>query len=94
MDIPFVRLLGRDLWEIGGRLVDGKVSRIIFCVDKGRMVLLHGFIKKSRKTPKKDIDLALRRKRERDCEEKKTSEHLLTTGWMKRVSGKRLPLTR
>ena len=71
MDIPFVRLLGRDLWEIGGRLVDGKVSRIIFCVDKGRMVLLHGFIKKSRKTPKKDINLALRRKRERDCEEKK-----------------------
>ena len=40
-----------------------KMSRIIFCVDKGRMVLLHGFIKKSRKTPKKDIDLAVRRKR-------------------------------
>ena len=27
------------------------------------MVLLHGFIKKTRKTPKRDIDLALKRKR-------------------------------
>ena len=45
------------------RLVDGKMSRIIFCVDKGMMVLLHGFIKKNRKIPKKNIDLAVRRKR-------------------------------
>ena len=43
-------------------LADGKMSRVIFCVGKGRMVLLHGFIKKSRKTPKKDVDLAVRRK--------------------------------
>ncbi len=28
------------------------------------MVLLHGFIKKARKTPKHDLDLALTRKRE------------------------------
>ena len=26
------------------------------------MVLLHGFVKKTRKNPKKDLDLALRRK--------------------------------
>ena len=61
--MPLVRSLGRDFWEVRSRLTDGKMSRIIFCVDKGRMVLLHGFIKKSRKTPKKDIDLAVRRKR-------------------------------
>ena len=61
--MPLVRSLGRDLWEVRSGLADGKVSRIIFCVDKSRMVLLHGFIKKSRKTPKKDIDLAVRRKR-------------------------------
>ena len=30
------------------------------------MVLLHGFIKKTRKTPKKDIDLALKRMRGND----------------------------
>ncbi len=27
------------------------------------MVLLHGFMKKSRKTPQRDIDLALKRKK-------------------------------
>ena len=33
------------------------------CVEQGRMALLHGFIKKTRKTPQRDIDLALKRKR-------------------------------
>lgn len=66
LGMPLVRSLGRDLWEVRSRLVDGRTSRIIFCVDKGRMVLLHGFIKKSRKTPKKDIDLAIKRKRGED----------------------------
>jgi phage-related protein len=32
-------------------------------VEQGRMMLLHGFIKKTRKTPQRDIDLALKRKR-------------------------------
>lgn len=64
--MPLVRSLGRDFWEVRSRLSDGKMSRIIFCIDKARMVLLHGFIKKSRKTPKKDIDLAVRRKREEE----------------------------
>ncbi len=28
------------------------------------MILLHGFLKKTQKTPKQDIDLALKRRRE------------------------------
>jgi phage-related protein len=32
----------------------------------GEMVLLHGFEKKSQKTPTQDIDLALRRKKDID----------------------------
>ncbi|MCY3624507.1 MAG: type II toxin-antitoxin system RelE/ParE family toxin [Candidatus Dadabacteria bacterium] len=63
LGMPFVRSLGRGLWEVRSRLVDGRMSRIIFCVEKDRMILLHGFIKKSQKTPKKDIDLAIKRKR-------------------------------
>lgn len=37
---------------------------MIFCVEAGKMVLLHGFIKKAQKTPKADLDLALKRKKE------------------------------
>ncbi len=37
---------------------------MIFCIVGGEMVLLHGFEKKMQKTPQRDIDLALRRKRE------------------------------
>jgi phage-related protein len=58
-----VRSLGRDLWEIRSRLTGGKITRVLFCVEAGCMVLLHGFIKKSQKTPKHDIDLALERKK-------------------------------
>jgi phage-related protein len=32
----------------------------VFCVTGGRMVLLHGFIKKTQKTPQADLDLALK----------------------------------
>jgi phage-related protein len=39
------------------------MARVLFCISHGQMVLLHGFIKKSRKTPKPDLDLAMERKR-------------------------------
>ena len=61
--MPLVRSLGAELWEVRGSLTGGKIARVIFCVDKSRMVLLHGFIKKTQKTPKKDFDLALKRKK-------------------------------
>jgi phage-related protein len=49
------------LWEVRSSLPRGRIARILFCVDKGCMVLLHGFIKKSQKTLKRDANLALRR---------------------------------
>lgn len=45
-------------------LSNGTIGRVIFCMAGGEMVLLHGFIKKVQKTPPRDIDLALKRKRE------------------------------
>ena len=41
---------------------------MIFFQDSGThsLVVVHGFIKKSQKTPKRDIDIALRRKAEVD----------------------------
>lgn len=61
--MPLVRSLGRDLWEVRSDLSQGRIARVIFCVEAERMVLLHGFIKKTRKTPAHDLDLALKRKR-------------------------------
>jgi phage-related protein len=61
--MPLVRPLGRELWEVRSNLPRGRVARVIFCVERGGMVLLHGLIKKTQKTPQRDIDLALKRKR-------------------------------
>lgn len=62
--MPVVRALSghKKLWEVRTELKDG-ISRILFTIYKDVIVLLHGFIKKSQKTPKKDIDIAEKRKR-------------------------------
>jgi phage-related protein len=61
--MPLVRSLGRELWEVRSSLPRGRIARVLFCVEHERMVLLHGFIKKTQKTSKHDIDLALKRKK-------------------------------
>ena len=48
------------------KITGGRIARVIFYISKGEMILLHGFIKKSQKTPKKEIDLALKRKKEHE----------------------------
>ena len=47
MGMPLCRSLGEGLWEVRTRL-DDRVVRVFFCVSGELMVLLHGFIKKSR----------------------------------------------
>jgi phage-related protein len=61
--MPLIRALGRELWEVRSNLRQGRIARVLFCVEKECMVLLHGFIKKTPKTPKAELDLALRRKK-------------------------------
>src|SRR5215470_2867871 len=61
--MPLVRSLGKELWEVRSSLPRGRIARVIFCMEQGRLVLLLGFIKKTQKTPKRDIDLALKRKK-------------------------------
>ncbi len=61
--MPVVRKLERDLWEVRTRLSD-RVARIIFTVQSDTMVLLHGFIKKSQKTPAAELDVARQRLRQ------------------------------
>lgn len=60
--MPTCRPMKRGLFEVRTSLGE-RTARVLFCVTDGRMVLLHGFIKKTQKTPRSDIDLALERKR-------------------------------
>lgn len=66
LGMPLCRQLrGRSgLWEIGSSLSGGRIARVFFCIVGNQMVLLHGIIKKSQKTPTKDLDLAVKRKKE------------------------------
>ena len=51
------------LWEVRSSLAGGRIARVLFCISDGKMYLLHGFIKKRQKTPQRDINLALNRKK-------------------------------
>jgi phage-related protein len=62
--MPTCRALGDGLWEVRSDIGEGRISRVLFCIREGRMVLLHAFIKKSQKTPQSDLNLALRRKKD------------------------------
>lgn len=59
--MPICRPLGDGLWEVRSSLPSRREARIIFSVIEEQMVLLHGFIKKTQKTPKAELDLALKR---------------------------------
>jgi phage-related protein len=58
---PLVGNLGDGLWEVRSRL-DDRIARVIFCIEGATMVLLHGFVKKTQKTPKHELDLAISRR--------------------------------
>jgi len=62
--MPLCRTLGEGLWEARSSLPSNRIARVLFSVHQGRIVLLHGFIKKTQKTPADDLALAHRRKRE------------------------------
>jgi phage-related protein len=61
LGMPAVRKLAPDLWETRSRLNRG-IARVLFTIVDHQMVLLHGFIKKSQKTPREDLALANERK--------------------------------
>ncbi len=56
-------LSGEKYGRFEGNLLHGRIARVLFCAERECMVLLHGFIKKTQKTPKQDIDLAIKRKK-------------------------------
>jgi phage-related protein len=58
---PLVRHLGGKLWELREES-NTNIYRILYFFFTGRqIVFLHGFQKKSQKTPRKEIEVALQR---------------------------------
>ncbi len=60
LGMPLIRKLEPELWEVRSSLRN-RIARVIFTVEGDTMVLLHGFIKQSQKTPVKDLQLARQR---------------------------------
>jgi phage-related protein len=58
--MPLVRKIEPALWEVRSRMQDS-IARVLFTVVANKIVLLHGFIKKSQKTPQDELDTARRR---------------------------------
>ena len=65
---PFTKPLGKGLFEIRVKSNEG-IGRSIYCYRKGnKIIVLHSFIKKTQKTPKRELEIALSRKRGVDNE--------------------------
>ena len=60
LGMPLVKSLDTGLWEIRSNLRN-RIARVIFTIYEHHIVLLHGFIKKSKKTQTKDLTLAKQR---------------------------------
>ena len=57
--MPVCKPLRDGIYEVRTSLAQNRIARVLFYIDKkGRMVLLHGFVKKTQKTPGEDLALA------------------------------------
>lgn len=63
LGMPLVGNLGKGLWEIRSTF-SNIIVRILFVMHEGQMVLLHGFIKKTQKTPSQDLEIGIKRAKE------------------------------
>ncbi len=64
LGLPYTKALGEGLFEIRAKGKEG-IGRSFFCAVKGKeIIILHSFIKKSQKTPKKEMKKARKRLKE------------------------------
>ena len=57
---PLADHIEGDIWEIRTRL-DNRIARLLFVIENSSVVLLHGFIKKTQKTPIAELEVARQR---------------------------------
>ena len=62
--MPLCRPMGQGLWEVRTDLPSRRIARVLICLHKGQLVALHGFIKKTQKTPDDELTLARKRQKE------------------------------
>jgi len=61
--MPVCKPMGGGIYEVRSSLTQHRIAGLLFYVDKkGRMVLLHAFIKKTQKTRSEDMELARKNK--------------------------------
>jgi phage-related protein len=64
LGMPHTRAIGNGLFELRVRGKEG-IARVFYCTKIGkRIIVLHVFVKKTQKTPKKEVTLAMRRMKE------------------------------
>ena len=64
LGMPFTRPMGRGLFEIRAKGKEG-IGRAFFCTAVGnKIIILHTFIKKTQKTPQKELKIARNRLKE------------------------------
>src|SRR3990167_1247460 len=64
LGMPFTKAMGKGLFEIRAKGQAG-IARGFFCtISNNTIVILHVFVKKTEVTPKKELDLAIKRIRE------------------------------
>jgi len=70
LGMPHTRAMGEGLFELRLKVAEG-IIRVFYCTLVGRrIVMLHQFIKKSEKTPRKELAIARRRMKEvKDAEQ-------------------------
>jgi phage-related protein len=59
--MPLVRSLKGGIWEVRSTLQSRKIARLMLCFHENKIVALHGFIKKTQRTPLEDISVARQR---------------------------------
>jgi len=62
--MPVCRPMGDGLWEVRTQSPDGTPLRVLFAIVRNQMILLHGFAKKSEKTPDNELRIARERLKE------------------------------
>jgi len=58
--MPLTRKMDENLWELRSQISSG-IARTFFTSFDSKIVLLHGFVKKSQKIPAKELAIAKRR---------------------------------
>lgn len=62
--MPTCRPMKDGLFEVRTNLESNRIARVLFFINDGKMILLHGFIKKSQTTPVPDLNIAKQRQKE------------------------------